>query len=221
MILIITLLIIGLLVLIISLRDRDIAVENSSNIYRILTVILLYLAILQAPFFYYFTFGLLSLFVIALYLLISLTLTVIVIIPLVKREKNSNFSKYGVVIAILIGSVSLFFGSSFIERLDWELRQKERNLIIEKALNGEINSYKHKMNCFPPISNGGNEVIIDNIPEGTITVKFYIDRGFIDHYSAFIYTTDTSRIKIFEARTKSDHHKTNRKLKENWYRISE
>ena len=39
------------------------------------------------------------------------------------------------------------------------------------------------MNPFPAICNGGKEIFIDNKPAGTISVSFYIDRGFIDHYS--------------------------------------
>lgn len=186
-----------------------------------LTIVTICLAIVQAPIFYYYTFGPFSLFIVVSYLFISLFLTCILLIPLIKRKKVSIIQKYGVIIAVLIGTLSLIFGSDLIEKIDWELRLNERNLIIKKALNGEIKNYKLKVKSFPPISNGGNEVFIDNMPKGTITVTFYIDRGFIDHYSAFIYTTDTSRIKRFDARINSEWNKTNKKINNNWYRIAE
>jgi len=148
-------------------------------------------------------------------------LTGVLLTPLIKQKKVPNFQKYGVIIAVVIGTSSLIFGSELIEKLDWKLRLKERNLIVQKALNGETKDSKLKMKSFPPISNGGNEVFIDYRPEGSITVTFYIDRGFIDHYSAFIFTTDASRIRQFDARTKSDWNKTNKKIDNNWYRISE
>lgn len=221
--LIFAIIVIGILTYILSRRERSDNKTLISNvsIYNVLTIITIGLAIAQAPLFYYYTSGLFTLFVVIPYLIISLTLTTIILTPLIKRKKVSNLQKYGVVVAVLIGIVSLFFGSELIEKLDWKLRFKQRNMIVEKALNGEINDTKLKMNSFPPISNGGNEVFIDYNPTGSITVTFYIDRGFIDHYSAFIFTTDTSRIKEFEARTRSDWNQTNKKIDENWYRISE
>lgn len=186
-----------------------------------LTTIIIGLAIAQAPFFYYYTFGPFTFFVVIPYLFISLLLTGIILSQLIRRKKVSNFQKYGVIMAVIIGTTSLIFGSELIEKLDWELRLKERNSIVEKILNGEIKDSKLMMNSFPPISNGGNEIFIDYKPEGSITVTFYIDRGFIDNYSAFIFTNDDSKIKEFDARTKSDWNKTNKKLDSNWYRISE
>ena len=223
--LVVALLVIGILAYILFRRNESDNKKVNSNpkplIRNIVTIITIGLAIAQAPFFYYYTFGLFSLFVVIPYLFISLTLTGILLTPLIKRKKVSNFQKYGVIVAVVIGTLSLIFGSDLIEKLDWKLRLKERNMIIEKALNGEIKDYKLKMNSFPPISNGGNEVFIDDKPKGTITVTFYIDRGFIDHYSAFIFTTDPSRIKQFDARTNSDWNITNKKIDNNWYRIAE
>jgi hypothetical protein len=223
--LVVALIVIGILVYILSRRNKSNSKTldfNSKSLHiRILTIITIGLAIAQAPIFYYYTFGLFALFVVIPYLFISLILTGVLLTPLIKQKKAPNFQKYGVIIAVVIGTSSLIFGSDLIEKLDWKLRLKERNLIVQKALNGEIKDYKLKMKSFPPISNGGNEVFIDYRPEGSITVTFYIDRGFIDHYSAFIFTTDSSRIRQFDARTKSDWNKTNKKIDNNWYRISE
>jgi hypothetical protein len=217
------LIVIGILTYILSRQNKSetIIQNNNSVLYKVLIITTIGLAIVQAPLFYYYTYGLFALFVVIPYLIISLILTGIILTPLIKRKKVSSFHKYGSISAVLGGAISLIFGSELIENIDWELRLKQRNMIVEKALNVKINDTKLKMNSFPPISNGGNEVFINYNPTGSITVTFYIDRGFIDHYSAFIYTTDTSRIKEFEARTKSEWNRTNKKMDENWYRISE
>ncbi len=189
--------------------------------YKLLTIILIGLAIIQEPFFFYYTSGMAAIFIIIPFVAIALALTIILLTPWIRRKQISLFHKIGVVISIAIGTIGFFWGSAIIEKLDWDLRFQERQIIVEKAINGEYNLYKTQLDCFPPLSNGGNEIIIDNKPNGSITVTFFIDRGFIDHYSAFIYTTDSARIKRFDKRTKSDWHKTNKKISENWYRIAE
>jgi short-subunit dehydrogenase len=54
-----------------------------------------------------------------------------------------------------------------------------------------------------------------------VKVEFYINRGFLDHYSAFVYTNDTEKIKELEEHMsyqKGLH--INKKLDEHWYRVS-
>ncbi len=199
-------------------ESADNEIDYKSPFRKIITIGTIFLAIIQAPFFYYYTTGPLAFFVRLPYLAISLILTGMLLTPLIKRKKISAFQKYGIIVAVVIGTLTLFFGSSSIEKLDWELRQKERNQIIEKILRGEITDNVIKTRSFPPISNGGNEIMINTKPEGTITVTFYIDRGFIDHYSAFIYTTDTTLTKIYDERAKT-YNKI--KIDDNWYRIAE
>src|SRR5699024_10424536 len=111
--------------------NRKVNFNANSLIFNILTIIVICLAVVQSPLFYYYTFGLFSLFAIVPYLFISLILTGILLIPMIKRKKVSTFQKYGVTIAIMIGTLTLFFGSDLIEKIDWELRLNERNLIIE------------------------------------------------------------------------------------------
>ncbi len=219
--LIIAIAVIGFFIFILSRQKQEKEVESRSVVDRILTIVLICLAILQAPFFYYYTFGLFSIVIVFPYLIIALILTLYLLVPWIQNKGITKFHKIGVSISIIIGISSLIFGSGLIEKLDWNLRLKERERIVEKAINGEFEDYKVKLNHFPPISNGGNEIFVDDKPSGSITVTFFIDRGFIDHYSAFIYTTDTAKIRIYDARTKLDHPKTNKKLSENWYRIAE
>src|SRR5690554_1165640 len=205
-------------------KNRNDSKESKSGFttYNILTGLVLIMAISQGPFFYYYTFGFFGFIIGAPYVLIGLILTIILIYPLHKNKKTSNFHKKGTTIAILIGMISLFFGSTITEKLDWKLRMNERKSIINKIADGDIKDYKAKMNNFPPISNGGNEIIVDKREnENNMTVTFYIDRGFVDHYSAYIYSTDSTTIRDLEEKIEHRNNKTNKKLKDNWYRIAE
>lgn len=201
------------------------AKENPEKInpllYRLLIIFLILLALFQAPILYYYTFGLFSVFITIPYISIALLVTGILIKPWIKKENISVFHKAGVSFAILMGCISTFWGSEIIEKLDWEYRLNERELIVKKALNGEIREGLLQTNYFPPISNGGNEILVGKNGPGNITITFFVDRGFIDHYTAYIYTTDKALIEDYDARTKSEWHQTNKKIDENWYRIAE
>jgi hypothetical protein len=94
--------------------------------------------------------------------------------------------------------------------------------IIEKVREGKIKvvDVRLKYNSFPPISNGGNEVFVSITPTGKVEAKFYIDRGFLDHYSAFIYTERQADIEYYERtiREGSSSKRVERKAP-NWYRV--
>ena len=95
--------------------------------------------------------------------------------------------------------------------------------IIEKIKLGELKNEKGKikLDCFPPISNGGNEIFVSEDSLGNITTTFYINRGFLDHYSAFIYTERPVDIEYYEKRINEDNgNHTNKKMEQNWYRVS-
>ena len=134
-----------------------------------------------------------------------------------------------VVLIILIGTLTLFLGPDLIEKIDWYLRKDTRKKIVHKAMSGELtqNVTDSKITCklnswkFPPISNGGNIISIDKTPDNKYKIKFYINNGFLDHYSAFVYTNDPKEIKELDERTLSPlNMDTNKKLEENWYRVS-
>lgn len=189
------------------------------------------MAIIQAPLIYYYTFGLFSFFIAMPYLVIGLGLTVWLLTVVLKNTKSeeTKFQKIGVVLTILIGSLTLFFGEDLIEKLDWHLRKTSRDEIIEliKADKLRPNVSHNNIICtldnwnIPPISNGGNEIAIHKTVENKLTVEFYINRGFLDHYSAFVYTDDEDKIKELEERmTWEKGLHVNKKLEENWYRVS-
>ncbi|WP_211209913.1 hypothetical protein [Cyclobacterium marinum] len=142
---------------------------------------------------------------------------------------KTRFQKIGVILTISIGSLTLFFGEDLIEKLDWHLRKKSREEIIQLIKEDKLrpNVSHNNIICtldnwnLPPISNGGNEIAIFKMEDNKFTVEFYIDRGFLDHYSAFVYTNNKDKIQELEERMtwKKELH-NNKKLEENWYRVS-
>lgn len=180
------------------------------------------MAIFQAPLIYYYTSGLTSLFFIP-YILIGAALTFGLTFVLMKKKLITGIQKAGLISTIVIGSLSLFFGHILIEKIDWNLRKSTRNKIVALVKTNQLqpNSSYYKNICklkrwnIPPISNGGNEIVIYKTEDGKFTIRFYIDRGFLDHYSAFTYTDNPADIKMFKEKTK-----TYKKIDTNWYRES-
>ncbi len=204
---------------------------TKTKFYNILTIFVLIMAIIQAPLIYYYTSGLFAFFIIIPYLIIGLGATVCLLISVLKNKNSEKlkFQKIGLILTISIGSLTLFFGNGIIEKLDWHFRKNSREKIIEliKADKLRPNVSYNNIICnldnwnFPPISNGGNEIAIYRTDENKLTVTFYIDRGFLDHYSAFIYTEDEDKIKELEERiTREKSSRVNKKLDKNWYRVS-
>lgn len=54
----------------------------------------------------------------------------------------------------------------------------------------------------------------------SITVTFYINRGFLDHYSAFVYSDDSVTIKELEGRVTEQPKPGNEKLDIHWYKVN-
>ncbi|UCS91952.1 hypothetical protein KZP23_14605 [Echinicola marina] len=203
---------------------------SKSNIYSILSIFLLFMAIIQAPIFYYYTFGMIAILIIVPYVVFGFGLTIWLLVVIVKKsDQITRTPKITIGLTFLIGSFTLIFGESLIEKLDWNLRKNDREVIIELIKedkiqpNGKYNNGIAKLSNwnFPPISNGGNEITIYKTESSKVTVEFYINRGFLDHYSAFVYTNDTEKIKELEEHMSYQKGlQLNKKLDENWYRVS-
>lgn len=204
---------------------------TNSRFYSLLTIFVLTLAIIQAPLLYYYTFGLFAFFIVIPYLIVGLGLTVWLLIVVLKSKKSEivRFQKLGVILTISIGSLTLFLGEETIEKLDWWFRRNSRQEIIELVKAGRLkpNVTHNHIICtledwnIPPISNGGNEIAIYKTDDNRLTVEFYINRGFLDHYSAFVYTNDKEKIQELDERTALNTGlNVNKKLEENWYRVS-
>lgn len=185
------------------------------------------LALCLTPFLVYYSSGFLTFIMFFLFLLFEIILGVILIRRTYDFKNGKIISPliYFVlpVIAICIGSLFL---ESYIYKLDWELRINERNNIVQSIKNGSIKlDGKHttvRLSNFPPISNGGNEIIVTNESDNSLTVEFFIDRGFLDHYSSYIYTDNESKIEELNKRIELNlkYYHANERLSENWYRVS-
>lgn len=113
-----------------------------------------------------------------------------------------------------------------LEKIDWHLRKNQRKEIIAKLKNGNLKYNPDKSTFYLEkfkyslISNGGNDIVIQLGAKNQLTVTFFINRGFLDHYSAFVYTNDPDEIKRIEnyirLRVKGD----NFKIEKNWYRLN-
>lgn len=109
------------------------------------------------------------------------------------------------------------------EKIDWKMNYETRKQIVSEILSGKIKMNESKLlqlNTFVPVSNGGNEIFIKKCKTG-ITVKFWIDRGFLDHHSEFIFTNCTEDIKaINHILKKNKNSELYRQIEPNWYRLN-
>lgn len=116
--------------------------------------------------------------------------------------------------------------NNFIEKTDWLIFYNKRNNIVNQIRSGELDHDKHQNVWvyelpyeFPPVSNGGNDILIDiNKEKNTFTVEFWIFRNFFDSPSTkFVYTNDRNRVTEIENKIKVDPG-NNWQIEEGWYR---
>lgn len=184
------------------------------------------LGVLQTPFLYYYTFGFFVFFISIPYMLAGLCLTIF-FFKAVSKSKQSRSSKFILSFFAAIGVISAI-GGFFVdmEEIDWKWRMNEREAIVEKIKKGQIKTYGKftlvPFNHFPPISNGGNEISVHSYANGTYTIEFWIDRGFLNHSSQFVYTNNLEHEKRIEENIlRFNKPKLYRKIKDNWYRLNQ
>jgi len=197
--------------LILSRQKKKVYFHNT------LTSLFLFLAIIQAPIYYFYTSGFETLFGSVCYSAVGLGFSIWLLFKFkIDLTVKTKYHVYGIYVAISLGILSFFWGWTVVEQIDWKLRRKAREEIVLDAnkFKSGIHTYKPQKWNSLPISNGGNEVIINKEMNGGLTVTFYTDRGFIDHYSAFVYTNDPKMEKEYE---NSSYAK---KLDKNWFNIS-
>lgn len=193
------------------------------KVYTFLTYLILVFAILQSPLIYYYTSGLLGIIIAMFYILFGFASSITLLILVIHSKSTNRIQINILIITMFIGISTLFFFDKAMENIDWNLRKSSREEIVTLVKAGEIVPNVSHNNIiatldgwnFPPISNGGNEIAIYKSNDSIVTVEFFIDRGFLDHYSAFVYTNDSEQIKMFNNNTKSY-----KKLSENWYKVS-
>jgi hypothetical protein len=179
----------------------------SSKKKTILTTVLLIMALVQGPVIYYFGDGFIKLLFAVTYMLLGLILTIILLVNVIKSKvPNTTYQIIGLSIAFLAG-IGTTVRPSVMEYIDYRLRFAERSRIVEQIKRGSLKPGEANM----------NGVNIRDSAQGTVSVEFYIDRGFIDHYSAFLYTDDQTEIRALDKAIIKDH--IFKKLDENWYRV--
>jgi hypothetical protein len=172
------------------------------------TTILLVIALLQGPILYYFTSGFFKLIGTVIFGLVGLVLTLILFIDIL-RHKSTN-TKYHIIglIAAFIFGLSTFFWDTPVEYMDFYLRKSERNQIVEDVKKGL------------PVAQNSNDIDIDENAKGIVSVRFYIDHGLLDHFSAFVYTNDPNEIRTLNSGVGPFGGGVVKKLDTNWYRVS-
>ena len=187
-----------------------------------LATILLTLAIVQGPLLYYFTFGFFKLLGIVIFGSVGLILTIIAFFDLFRNRSNFATTRIICLIAAFIIGIGSISGD-LMEYMDFHLRKWERNKIVEDLKKGNLKLNKqsgtYHSTTFIPISNNDNDIEINKDSCGIVSVEFYIDSGFIDHYTAFLYTNDPNEVSQLEHGT-SDLYKAVKKLDQNWYRVA-
>lgn len=99
---------------------------------------------------------------------------------------------------------------------EWESDLKE----LAESIKTNPSKYSKGNNDFPeqfdyPFDDGFFLTKTDS----SITVTFYMDRGVLDHYKAFIYTNDSREIRGLEANVENGGN--DEKLEDNWYVVND
>lgn len=193
---------------------------------NLLALSIIFLALFQGPFMYYYASGFMAEILMLPYLFVGFFLSALLLYRIaVKREKTTKFHIAALIFGIIIGTVSIF-SEDYLEKIDWYLRKAQREEIISRIKNGSIkydtNKSVHHLEEFKYalISNGGNDIAISSNEKNQLEVEFFINRGLLDHYSAFVYANDPNEIKRIENDIESTANENNYKIEKNWYRLS-
>lgn len=203
--------------------------HRKEPLHTVLTVAVVLMSIIQIPLFYYYSSGVTGLFLAAPYLLAGAGLTAFLFV------RENAFSAAGrsktrraiLICTALIGVGGMALGDWLMAEVDWRLRRQSREEIVSLVKERKItpNVSDRPGICildnekYPLISNGGNEIVIERNSAGKVSVEFYIDRGFLDHYSAFIYSEAPERIAELDQLVGWNSRRYH-KISSNWYKMS-
>lgn len=132
-------------------------------------------------------------------------------------------------ICILLSSCFCFRNVDY--KTVWSEQGKALKLLVKKIKS--TGTYEWGNHDFPnnfeyPFDDGfhlsfgyddnGKAIQLDN---KNFMIKFYTDRGLMDHFSAFIYTNDKKQMEQFDEETGRDKNDEDVKLEEHWYYIQD
>lgn len=199
--------------------------------HRILTYLSLLLALLYSTYFYYYAGAIFWVFDSLIYLLVGILLSISMLVIVLRNRKPEKVRilKMELVIVVCVSALSLMYGHSITEHVDWACRKNTRKQIVEMVklemlkpnvtYNDEVcHLYQWSV---PPISNSGNDILIKRSGDKHFTITFFIDRGILGSYTAFIYTNNSTTISMYNDNIDNDKGLCcSQKLEENWYRVS-
>ena len=196
-------------------------IKNKYYFYSYLIIL-----IIGSGLFYFKTYGLIGVYLILPFALFLLILGVIIIVGAARQLKSRLASSLIQIITTSLLFILLFTGqiTRFYETIDWHMNYRLRMEVVSNIISGDLAVSEDKsQNVFKlpdnyrQLSNGGNEIMLYRNGD-MISIKFYTDRGFLDHFNAFYFTNDSSEIVKLDKRCKTQ--RANRKIEDNWYRIS-
>jgi hypothetical protein len=115
--------------------------------------------------------------------------------------------------------------------IDWKTEWRKNHFRLEKLKNDILKKGDRKYiegnNNFPdgfeyPFDDGFSINCYtgrSEIDTKKTTIKFYMDRGLLDHYSAIVFTNDSMVIREMDENVKNEGNDF--KIKQNWYAIND
>jgi len=115
--------------------------------------------------------------------------------------------------------------------IDWknEWKKNGRSLkdLTREIIENREGKFKMGNNEFPDsfgfpfdegfyIGYGNRDTLVDT---NRISIRYYVDRGLLDHFSAFIYTKDSTEIR--ELQLKVQQLAGDFKIEDNWYMVND
>ncbi len=170
--------------------------------------------------------GLLGFFESIFFILLCFGITFYTVLN-VFNNKKENKKRFIPLLLALTGTTiacSIFYvDHKTFEEINWRMNYDTRKQIVKEILNNKTKTEEFKLqqlHTWIPVSNGGNEIFVQNSKAG-ITVKFWIDRGFLDTHSEFVFTNcpeELANIRhLLKVHPNNGHY---RKIEPNWYRLN-
>lgn len=165
-----------------------------------------------------------------LLLFIFLIIIIVHVSKIIKERWNIRKGQLGTLILISTIFVLTIFHQipdRLVEKMDWHIQLNNRIQIVEKVKRNEIipNVTYNDWICelpyeFPVVSTCGNDIgIFKKSDLNTVTVRFFVKRGYISSPSTyFVYTNDQKTIERIDLMI-AENPKQNWILEENWYRV--
>jgi len=133
-----------------------------------------------------------------------------------------------VVLVIVINSCNPLGRPREIDwKKEWNKSGQELKILTQEIKENKGGRYQMGNNDFPgsfdyPFDEGffigyeSHDTLIDTTK---ISIRYYVDRGLLDHFSAFIYTKNSSEIRELDIKVRQGAN--DYKIEDNWYMIND